>query len=85
MLLRFNAEVTDMNSATFDVRNGFEGCKAGIHEALRRQGLLEGAWCLDEAEGLSPGQCEDIDRVCRAYPHLVDDTFVAQSFDRRLS
>ncbi len=84
-LSRLNAEVTDMNSATFDVRNGFAGCIAGIHEVLRRQGLLEGSWCLDEAEGLSPGQSEEIDRVCRAYPHLVDDAFVAENLDRWLA
>ena len=80
-LLRLNAEVTDANSALFDTRNGFAGCIAGIHEVLRRQGLLAGTWCLDEAEGLSPGQSAEIDRVCAAYPHLVDDDFVAQHLD----
>jgi dihydrodipicolinate synthase/N-acetylneuraminate lyase len=75
-LLRLNAEVTDMNSAVFDTANDFAGCIAGIHEVLRRQGLLEGTWCLDPAERLSRGQAAEIDRVCRAYPHLVDDDFV---------
>lgn len=80
-LLRLNQEVTDANSALFDAPNGFAGCIAGIHEVLRRQGLLEGVWCLDEAEGLSPGQSEEIDRVARAYPHLADDRFVERHLD----
>ena len=80
-LLRLNAEVTDANSALFDTRNRFSGCIAGIHEVLRRQGLLAGNWCLDEAERLSPGQSAEIDRVCAAYPHLVDDDFVAEHLD----
>ncbi len=69
-------EVTDMNAAIFDAANGFHGCIAGIHEVLRRQGLLAGRWCLDPGEDLSPGQMGEIDRVCRAYPHLTDDDFV---------
>ena len=36
------------------------------------EGLLEGTWCLDPHEQLSPGQAEEIDRVSRAYPHLTD-------------
>lgn len=80
-LLRLNAEVTDANSALFDTRNGFSGCIAGIHEVLRRQGLLAGNWCLNEEERLSPGQSAEIDRVCAAYPHLVDDDFVAEHLD----
>ena len=80
-LLRLNAEVTDANSALFDTRNRFSGCIAGIHEVLRRQGLLAGNWCLDEAERLSPGQSAEIDRVCAAYPHLVDDDFVSEHLD----
>lgn len=80
-LLRLGIEVTDSNAAFFDAANGFHGCIAGLHEVLRRQGLLEGLWCLDENEGLSPGQLEEIDRVWRAYPHLNDDAFVAQHRD----
>jgi dihydrodipicolinate synthase/N-acetylneuraminate lyase len=76
-LLRRAIEVTDSNAALFDAANRFAGCIAGLHEVLRRQGLFEGLWCLDPAEGLSPGQREDIDRVCSAYPHLADDEFVA--------
>jgi dihydrodipicolinate synthase/N-acetylneuraminate lyase len=84
-LLRRAAEVTDCNAAFFDAANGFAGCIAGLHEVLRRQGLLEGIWCLDPREGLSPGQREEIDRVYAAYPHLHDDAFVAARRDRWLS
>lgn len=80
-LLRLGAEVTDANAAFFDAANGFRGCIAGLHEVLRRQGLLEGIECLDPDEGLSPGQAEAIDRVQRAYPHLNDDAFVAEHRD----
>ena len=69
-------EITDCNAAFFDAANGFRGCIAGIHEVLRRQGLLAGRWCLNPDEDLSPGQMEEIDRVYRAYPHLNDDDFV---------
>jgi dihydrodipicolinate synthase/N-acetylneuraminate lyase len=77
-LLRLGVEVTDCNSAFFDAANAFRGCIAGLHEILRRQGLLEGLWCLDEHETLSPGQLAEIDRVHHAYPHLHDDDFVAR-------
>lgn len=80
--LRLAHEVTDSNAALFDAANRFHGCIAGIHEILRRQGLLEGRWCLDPHEDLSPGQMEEIDRVCRAYPHLTDDEFVRENLDR---
>jgi hypothetical protein len=77
-LVRRAIEVTDSNAAFFDAANQFAGCIAGLHEVLRRQGLLEGTWCLDPHEEMSPGQREEIDRVYRAYPHLNDDAFVAQ-------
>jgi dihydrodipicolinate synthase/N-acetylneuraminate lyase len=77
-------QTTDANSALFDVAHDFRGCIAGIHEVLRRQGLLEGTWCLDPKEDLSPGQAAEIDRVCRLYPHLTDDEFVAENRDRWL-
>jgi len=83
-LLRRSVEVTDANAAFFDAANGYAGCIAGLHEILRRQGLLEGIWCLDPKEGLSPGQMEEIDRVCAAYPHLNDDAFVAEHRDEWL-
>jgi dihydrodipicolinate synthase/N-acetylneuraminate lyase len=79
--LALNIEVTDANAAFFDVAHNFAGCIAGIHEVLRRQGLLEGTWCLNPAETLSPGQLEEIDRVYRAYPHLNDDAFVEGHLD----
>lgn len=74
--LRRNIEVTDCNAAFFDAANRFAGCIPGIHEVLRRQGLLPGTWCLDPDEVLSPGQAEEIDRVLASYPHLNDDDFV---------
>ncbi|MFF8717401.1 dihydrodipicolinate synthase family protein [Streptomyces sp. NPDC015184] len=78
-------ELTDANSAVFDVRGGFRGCIAGVHEVLRRQGLLEGIWCLDPKEVLSPGQAEEITRVAAAHPWLTDDDFVAEHLDAWLS
>ena len=78
LMLRKSVEVTDSNAAFFDAANSFKGVIAGLHEVLRRQGLLEGVWCLDPDEGLSAGQAEEIDRVYATYPHLNDDAFVAQ-------
>ncbi len=75
-LLTKGIYVTDMNAAIFDPAHSFHGCIPGIHEVLRRQGLLEGRWCLNPDEELSPGQMEEIDRVCRAYPELTDDQFI---------
>jgi dihydrodipicolinate synthase/N-acetylneuraminate lyase len=80
-LLALGAQLTDANAALFDAGNAFKGCIAGIHEVLRRQGLLAGRWCLDPEEDLSPGQLEEIERVCRAYPHLADDAFVRENLD----
>lgn len=84
-LLVLAAQVTDSNAALFDAANGFAGCIAGLHEILRRQGLMSGRWCLDPTETLSSGQIEEIDRVCAAYPHLSDDAFVAEYLDEWLS
>ena len=83
-MLRLSGEVTDCNAAFFDAANGFAGCIAGLHEVLRSQGLLEGLWCLDPNECLSPGQLDEINRVRRAYPHLHDDAFVAEHRDEWL-
>jgi dihydrodipicolinate synthase/N-acetylneuraminate lyase len=80
-LVRKSVAVTDCNAAFFDVANNFAGCIAGLHEVLCRQGLLEGIWCLDPHENLSPGQKEEIDRVYRAYPELNDDEFVREGRD----
>lgn len=84
-LLVRNIEVTDANAALFDVANAFAGCIPGVHEVLRRQGLLEGTWCLDPNEQLSAGQSEELDRIYRMYPHLTDDQFVAEGRDEWLS
>jgi dihydrodipicolinate synthase/N-acetylneuraminate lyase len=84
-ILTLAQQITDANAALFDAANGFAGCIAGIHEVLRRQGLLEGIWCLDEHETLSPGQAQEITRVQNAYPHLVDDEFVRTHLDEWLS
>lgn len=83
-LLALGAQVTDCNAAFFDAANGYAGCIAGLHEVLRRQGLLAGRWCLDPEEDLSPGQMAEIDRVYAAYPHLNDDAFVAAHLDQWL-
>ena len=77
-MLTLAAEVTDCNAAVFDAKNNYAGVIAGVHEVLRRQGLLESIWCLDPEETLSPGQAEELDRVAEAYPHLIDDDFVAE-------
>ena len=84
-MLTLAAQVTDCNAAFFDPAHNFVGCIPGIHEVLRRQGLLEGTWCLDPAETLSPGQADEITRVSRAYPHLNDDAFVAENRDTWLN
>lgn len=76
-----SADMVDVNQAVFDPGNDFHGVIAGVHEVLRQQGLLEGVWCLDPAEGLSPGQAEEIARVRRAYPELHDDAFIAEHRD----
>ena len=83
-LLALDSRVTDCNSAFFDVANDFRGCIAGCHEVLRRQGLLEGTWCLDPGEGLSAGQAEEIERVLRVHADLGDDAFVAANLERWL-
>jgi dihydrodipicolinate synthase/N-acetylneuraminate lyase len=84
-LLSIGADLTDANAALFDPAHQFAGCIPGIHEVLRRQGLLAGRWCLDPHEELSPGQEADIDRVLAAYPHLTDDRFVREHLDRWLA
>jgi dihydrodipicolinate synthase/N-acetylneuraminate lyase len=83
-MLRLAWEVTDFNAAVFDAANDYAGCIPGVHEVLRRHGLLEGTWCLDPTQTLGPGQAEELDRVYRAYPHLMDDDFVARHRDEWL-
>jgi hypothetical protein len=84
-LISLAAQVTDANAAFFDVANNFSGVIAGIHEVLRRQGLLEGIWLLDKNEKLSPSQAEEIERVYTSYPHLNDDDFVKANLQKWLS
>jgi hypothetical protein len=84
-ILSRNIEVTDSNAAFFDPAHSFAGCIPGIHEVLRRQGLLPGIWCLNPDEVLSPGQSEEIDRVYRSYPHLHDDEFVKANLEKWLA
>lgn len=81
-LLTLAAEVTDANSAFFDTAHRFKGCIAGLHYVLHRQGLMENIHCLDPEETLSPGQEEEIKRVCSAYPHLSDDDFIREHLPR---
>lgn len=83
-LLSLGIEITDSNAAIFDASNHFSGCIPGIHEVLRRQGLLEGRWCLNTEETLSAGQMAEIDRVYRDYSHLNDDRFVHDHLDEWL-
>ena len=82
-LLNKGIKITDMNAAIFDPAHQFKGCIPGIHEVLRRQGLLEGRWCLNPEEELSPGQMQEIDRIYAAYPELTDDAFVKKFLNRR--
>jgi len=84
-LLSIGVQVTDMNAAIFDPANAFHGCIPGIHEILRRQGLLEGIWCLNPEEKLSPGQQNEINRVCNAYPELTDDEQVKAFLEKTLA
>jgi len=80
-LLTLAAEVTDTNSAFFDTANAFKGCIAGLHEILRRQGLMENILCLNPNETMSPGQAEELDRIYEMYPYLSDDDFIKANID----
>ncbi|MFK7792407.1 MAG: dihydrodipicolinate synthase family protein [Devosiaceae bacterium] len=82
--LALDGRTTDANGVLFDVANDFAGCIAAIHEVLRRQGLLEGTWCLNPSETLGPGQMDELDRIYRDYPELNDDAFVAANLERWL-
>jgi dihydrodipicolinate synthase/N-acetylneuraminate lyase len=83
-LLKKNIAITDMNAVIFDAKNSFHGCIPGIHEVLRRQGLLEGTWCLNPNENMSNGQSEEIDRIYNDYPELTDDDFVKRFLEKEL-
>lgn len=79
-------QITDMNAAIFDPQHDYHGCLPGIHEILRQQGMLEGRWCLDPSDELSPGQIEEIQRVWKAYPHLheADDQLIREHLEEWL-
>lgn len=81
-LLTLAAEVTDTNSAFFDTAHGFRGCIAGLHEILRRQGLMKNIYCLNPEETLSEGQAAELDRVCKMYPQLNDDDFIRENIEK---
>lgn len=81
---RIASDMVDVNQAVFDPGNDFQGVIAGVHEMLRQQGLLEGTWCLDPNEALSPGQADEIERVRQAYPELNDDAFIAENVEKWL-
>jgi hypothetical protein len=83
-LLALDSRVTDCNAAFFDAANGFKGAIPGCLEVLRRQGLLEGIWCLNPDESLSPGQAAELDRVYREHRDLADDAFVRRNLPRWL-
>ena len=70
-LLADAAAVTELNRVLFDADNGFAGCIAGIHDVLMRQDLMAGTWCLDAAEGLSPGQAAALRQAELRYTHLT--------------
>lgn len=80
-----NTALTDANAVIFDAANAFHGCIPGIHEVLRRQGLLPTTFCLNPKETLSPGQAEEITRVTQDYPWLTDEAFVRKNRDRWLT
>lgn len=84
-VLTLAIEITDSNAAFFDAANSFKGCIAGIHEVLRRQGLMKGIWCLNPDEKLSTGQSQELDRVYKNYPHLNDDDFVKANLSKWLA
>lgn len=81
-LLTLGAKITEANAALFDVAHSFRGCIVGIHEVLRRQGLLEGIWTLNPEESLVPSQKAEIDRIYNSYPELTDDEFVKENIER---
>lgn len=81
-LLTLAAQVTDANAAFFDPAHNFAGCIPGVHEVLKRQGLMKGTWCLNPDEALSEGQAEEITRVSKSYPYLNDDEFVKENIKK---
>ena len=84
-LLCEGVKITDSNAAFFDAANNFKGCIVGLHEVLRRQGLLENLLTLNPEETLTSQQANEIDRVYKAYPELNDDLFVQENLDEWLA
>ncbi|RYH08287.1 dihydrodipicolinate synthase family protein [Tropicimonas sp. IMCC6043] len=82
--LAMDALTTYANSVLFDVDNNFAGCIAALHEVLRRQGLLEGTWCLNPEETMGPGQEARLGRLLSQHPELTDDQFVKDNIERWL-
>ena len=83
-LLTLGIKITDANAAFFDVANNFKGCIVGLHEVLRRQGLLDNLVTLND-EILAESQKNEIDRVYKSYPELNDDEFVKRNLNKWLS
>lgn len=75
-LLRIADALTQANAAIFDAAHGYAGCIPGIHDVLRRHGLMDNILCLDPAETLSPDQLDAIDSIWRRFPELRDDAFI---------
>ncbi len=84
-VLALDAMVTEANGGIYDAPHEFASCVPGVHEILRRQGLMETTLCLNPDEVLAVGQLEEIDRVLASYPELNDDAFVAANLERWLS
>ncbi len=83
--LRLSVMVTDANSAIFDSRNNFAGVIAGVHEVLRRQGLLEGIWCLDPNQTLSPCQADLINEaILNSSASTSEQQFIDSNIERWL-
>lgn len=84
-MLKLAIQITDANAVIFDAANDFAGCIPGIHEILRRQGLMKGIWCLDPKQKLSKYQNNKINRIFLSYPQMNDDNFVNENLDKWLS
>ncbi len=84
-ILRIGAAITDANAVIFDAKHNFNGCIAGIHEVLRRQGLMRYTHCLSERQTLSPGQSDALNRLAIDYPFLADDEYIRSHLEQWLA
>ena len=75
-LLTQAAVFTECHAAITDAANNHTRYLPGLHEVLRRQGLLQNTLCLDPQSVLSTSQATEIERILCAYPDLSDDVFV---------